>query len=120
MRSSGMLLMVLCTACGQSQAPVAPQAGDDAGDTANCESLTRKATGLYQVAAVDEGLAPNLHTEFVEANVHMVMVDCHAQPKLVISCVASAETVADIESKCLIPLDDSGEVEALQFASHPG
>ena len=45
----------------------------------------------------------------------MVLRDCQSAPDVVIPCVETATDVAEIESSCLIALDDDGEVESRQF-----
>ncbi len=94
-----------------------PQNTDDAGKAVSCDSLRPKVTSLYQQAATDEELPPNLHSEFIESNLHMVMTDCHAAPKAVTPCLTKATTVAMIESQCLAALDEAGEVEGKRFSS---
>lgn len=41
-------------------------------------------------------------------NVHMVMSDCAKDPAHRVPCIASAQTVAELEKQCLIPLDEEG------------
>ena len=80
MRNFGFVAMLLAASCGQSKAPVTPINPSDGGQAVSCEPALAKARVLYAQAAIDEGLAPNLHADFIEANTHMVMVDCQARP----------------------------------------
>ncbi len=115
MRLSLLTAALLSLCCGQSKAPVGPQNTDDAGKATSCDSLRPKVTSLYQQAATNEELPPNLHSEFIQSNLHMVMTDCHAAPKAVTPCLVNASTVAMIEEQCLSALDEAGEVEGKQF-----
>jgi hypothetical protein len=38
----------------------------------------------------------------------MVMVDCAKDPAKVVPCLNSATTIAELEARCLVPLDDEG------------
>ncbi|MCP4445454.1 MAG: hypothetical protein GY811_08945 [Myxococcales bacterium] len=117
MRAAALESVLLLFACGHSKSPVGPQSSDDGGQATSCESLIRRTTEIYERAALDEALVANLHADFVAANLHMVMVDCHAAPASVIACVNAAENAADLENDCLAPLDDSGEVEGTFFST---
>ena len=116
MRNFALLTVLALAACGQSKAPVTPVTSSDGGQGASCDPAAVKAASLYKQAAIDEGLAVNLHTDFVEANVHMVMVDCKSNPESVLRCVAQAANAAAVENSCLAPLDDDGEVEGRYFS----
>ncbi len=117
MRNFGILTALIVASCGQSKAPARPLPHGDGGQVASCEPAAEKAAILYKQAAFDEGLAPNLHADFTEANVHMVMVDCRANPEAVVRCVSKATSVAQLESRCLAPLDDAGEAEGRYFST---
>ncbi len=113
-------VFALLLACGQGKAPVTPvSAGDggSGGDTAACEPATTKAKELYAQAAKTENVAENLVEEFVLANAHMVENDCLVSPESVSRCVLKATSSQEVETKCLRPLDDKGEVEALRFGA---
>jgi len=112
-----MLLLLASVSCGQSKAPVGPGPRDDAAASIECDALVEKTKSLYQAAATQEKLALNLQAEFVEANTHMVMVDCKAAPKTVGPCIAEAASVKQIEEECLAPLDEAGSVEGQQFSN---
>jgi hypothetical protein len=115
MRNFGYLAVLLVASCGQSKAPVTPITANDGGAAVSCDPAATKARALYAQAAIDEGLAANLHADYTEANVHMVVVDCQANPDAVLACVAGAATVTALEGKCLAPLDEAGEVEGRYF-----
>jgi hypothetical protein len=38
----------------------------------------------------------------------MVMNDCAKAPDKVVACINSVSTIAELETKCLRPLDDEG------------
>tara|TARA_R110002096_G_scaffold77896_1_gene183104 strand:+ start:1119 stop:1475 length:357 start_codon:yes stop_codon:yes gene_type:complete len=117
MRNFGFVAMLLAASCGQSKAPVTPINPSDGGQAVSCEPALAKARVLYAQAAIDEGLAPNLHADFIEANTHMVMVDCQASPDSLLACVAAATTVEALEGSCLAPIDEAGEVEGRYFST---
>ena len=117
MRNFGFVAVLFATSCGQSKAPVTPINPSDGGQAVSCEPALAKARVLYAQAALDEGLAPNLHADFIEANTHMVLVDCQSNPDSVLACVASAATAKVLEGSCLAPLDEAGEVEGHHFST---
>lgn len=116
MRAPGVALLVFLGACSQGKSPVGPQYSEDGGSASACESIQETVEAHYERAAIEEEVALNLRPEFVEANVHMVMVDCKANPAAVISCVNAADSAKALETDCLAPLDEAGEVEGKTFS----
>ena len=82
---------------------------------AQCESLMGKIEGLYRQAAVDEGVAANLQTEFVQDLATMVLHDCRTNPEALVPCIQGAEDVRALEAACVLALDDEGTVEGRRF-----
>ena len=73
----------------------------------SCDAAKAKVASLYRVEGLTGKDAKRID-DFVADNVAMVMADCAKQPAKVVPCLASAATVADIETKCLELLDDEG------------
>ena len=113
MRSVAMLLLAVACACpskptstpapGSGSAKVAPPPG---GDITSCDGARGKLEALYRAEA--EQREPKRVDEYVADNTQMVLADCRKAPDRVISCLAAAQTVKDIETKCVAPLDDEG------------
>ena len=89
---------------------------EDGAAAAACESIAETGAAHYEKAAEKERIAEAMRAEFVEANLHMLMVDCRAHPSTVIPCVAAAGSAAQIEEQCLSPLDEAGDVEGKYFS----
>jgi hypothetical protein len=73
---------------------------------AACDSIRAKVEQLYRAEA--QAKEPKRVDEAVADNTTMVMNDCAKAPAKVTACVNAASTVAEIEKKCLIPLDEEG------------
>ena len=116
MGNSLLLSVLALAACGQSQAPLGAPPTDDAGRVLGCEAFADKVSNLYRGAAEAEGIATNLQSDFVTANVHMVLVDCQSAPERLTRCLDQAGSVADLETHCLLPLDEAGTVEGRHFS----
>jgi hypothetical protein len=102
------LALFACVACacpketatpggGSTEAPPAPNA---------CEGIRARAEQLYKAEA--EAKEPKRVAEATADNTRMVMVDCAKAPARVAPCVAAAASVAELEKKCLLPLDPDG------------
>jgi len=78
-----------------------------------CQSIRDKVRSMYQRAQreSDPDMDRPLSEDLLAANVTMVMNDCEAQPDRVVPCVDRAGGAAEIESDCLIPLDEEGAVD---------
>lgn len=77
-----------------------------AGGTSACDGLRPKLERLYRAEA--QVVEPKHVDEAVSDNTTMVLSDCAKAPGKVIACVDTATTIAEIEAKCLRPLDDEG------------
>ncbi len=99
-------LLVLVVACsGGGKTP--PIGGSGSGPApAACEDIRGKVQQLYRAEA--EVKEPKRVDDAVADNTQMVMNDCAKDPTRVSACVQSASTIAEIEAKCLRPLDDEG------------
>jgi len=118
MRTGMALALVLaCLGCPGKSKNKPPTARDGAGAADPCAALASKVEGLYRGASeaptTDAGV--QLANELVAANVHMVLKDCRTDPATFVPCLSKAKSTADIESECLIPLDDEGRVEGRTF-----
>jgi len=118
---SAACLCAFALGCG-SGTKVGHRPADDASDGGppkmNCAGAAAKVEGLYTKAAESEGIAVNLRSAYLSANVHMVRVDCDRDSS-VLPCLLRSKTVAEIESNCLLPLDDEGEAEQREFGQQP-
>ncbi len=72
----------------------------------SCETARPKIEALYRAEA--EVKEPKRVEEAVADNTAMVLADCKKLPDRVVPCLAAAQTLADLESKCLVQLDDEG------------
>jgi hypothetical protein len=70
--------------------------GTGTGNVADCEAVKAHVETLYA------------GSETAADDVAMVMKDCAENPGLVAGCARNAKTAADLEQRCLIPLDDEG------------
>jgi hypothetical protein len=70
--------------------------GTGTGTAADCEAVKPHVEELYAGA------------ETAADDVAMVMKDCAADPGRVAACARDAKTAADLEQRCLIPIDDEG------------
>ncbi len=110
-----LLLLGSCAKGSQPASPVSRDGGET--DVAvSCGAMEHKLKMLYQDSAKDEGVAPNLQSEYISANVHMVMSDCNLSPAVRTTCLQQAKDVQEVESKCLEFLDEQGTVEGYRFA----
>jgi hypothetical protein len=77
-----------------------------------CDDVKPRVEQMYRdEAQVKE---PKRVDEAVADNTAMVMKDCAKDPAQVVPCLASAGTIAELENRCLVQLDDEGtEGEAL-------
>jgi hypothetical protein len=71
-----------------------------------CDAIRPKVEQLYRAEA--EQKEPKRVAEAVADNTAMVMNDCAKAPAKVAACVHGADSVAELEKKCLTPLDDEG------------
>jgi len=110
---SAYLLACACAcvcACSGKHDPTVGGAGAPNGPSAKpagaCEDIRAKVEQLYRAEA--QAKEPKRVDEAVADNTAMVMSDCAKAPAKVAACVTAASTVAELEKKCLAPLDEEG------------
>lgn len=120
MRTLLLLTVVVACACpskptneptGGSQQGSAAGSGGGSGrpgvGLANgCDDVKSRVQGLYRAEA--QQTEPKRVEEAVADNTAMVMADCAKQPQIAVPCIANAATVAELEKRCLVPIDDEG------------
>ncbi len=102
------LVVLVACACPSKQA-AAPAGGSATAAVAHpttCADVRGKIEQLYRADAQQR--EPKRVDEAVADNTQMVMNDCAKDTARVVACVAQAQTVADLEKQCLIPLDQEG------------
>jgi hypothetical protein len=77
--------------------------GSGTGGAVRCEEIKAHVEKLYRAEATGEDI-----DEQVADNTQMVMNDCERKPEAVATCARDATSVADLEQRCLIPLDQEG------------
>lgn len=101
------LLLVIIAACSGQTPPVTGGNGSNTPPVASgCEGIKGKLEQLYRAEA--EAKEPKHVEGAVADNTQMVLNDCAKDPAKVSACVQAASSVAEIESKCVRPLDDEG------------
>ena len=113
------LLAVVC-ACSSTHG-TGPGSGSGPGvgsappveNAKTCDDVKTRVQQMYRdEAQVKE---PKRVDEAVADNTAMVMKDCAKDPAKTVPCLASAGTVAELEKRCLVQLDDEGtEGEAMR------
>jgi len=88
-----------------------PGTSSGTGDPSLCPAIAAHVEDLYRANAERTGMTEGE----VADNVAMVLADCRAQPGRVAPCAQKVTSVVQLESRCLIPLDDVGS-EGLGFA----
>jgi hypothetical protein len=104
MKRIALLALVAC-AC-PSKSSQGPGSGSAAVTGNGCDGIRAKVESLYRTEAQQK--EPKRVDEAVADNTAMVMTDCAKEPDKVAPCVAKAETIAEIEKSCLIPIDEEG------------
>ena len=107
-------MVVLCSCNGNSKSPTTgnPKLGPEA-----CTSARDHIAAVYKAEmppSEDEKQKIRNH-QAVEDNTRMILTDCRTDPTRFVPCIVKAKTVATLEAKCLIPLDDEGRVEGNRF-----
>jgi len=107
------LIVVALVGFGCPGKPPADPAGGAAGSASAgaqrppaCEASRAKVEKLYRAEA--QAREPARIDEAVADNTAMVMNDCAKAPDKVAACIASASTIAELEARCLAPIDDEG------------
>lgn len=90
-----------CASCKNKNDGGGGGSGSNGGAT--CDGIKVHVEELYRAEATGDNI-----DEQVADNTEMVLSDCAAQPDKVAKCAAAAKNVADLESRCLIPLDQEG------------
>ena len=96
--------LLACACSGKGSATVG--GGSGAGAARSCDEIRAKVEQLYRAEA--EAKEPKRVEEAVSDNTTMVMNDCARAPAKVVKCVNAVASVAELEKKCLAPLDDEG------------
>lgn len=94
---------------GCGGAPVEPAgtgATTGSGSASTCDAVRGKVEQLYRDSARGQDAARV--AELVADNTIMVMNDCRQSPQKTATCISTASTSAELEARCLIPLDDEG------------
>ena len=99
------LFVAACACGGGGKKGTGP--GTDAG--ASCDGIKAHVEELYKAVATGD-----LADEEVADNTQMVLNDCARDPAKVAACAAKAKTAADLEARCVSPLDEEGS-EGDQF-----
>jgi hypothetical protein len=98
------LVLVVVVACG---APAKPEPLAPAPERKpHCDSVRDKIAQLYRAEA--QVKEPKRVDDAVADNTHMVLADCEKDPVRAVPCLESSATVAEIEKRCLVPLDLEG------------
>jgi hypothetical protein len=103
------LIVLAALGCGPSKSPAAarPVSVSPGAPTGTaCDGARAKVEQLYRAEA--QAREPKRVDEAVTDNTTMVMNDCVQAPDRVAACLASVDTVAELESRCLVALDDEG------------
>lgn len=88
-------------------------AASSAEEPTGCGALRGRIEALYRADA--EGKEPRRVAEAVADNTAMVLAECAQGPARMIPCVRAVASAAELERRCLAPLDDEGtEAEALR------
>ncbi|MBA2540872.1 MAG: hypothetical protein H0V17_14630 [Deltaproteobacteria bacterium] len=100
--------LVFVVACSGGGVP--PTTGSGSGTppatSGPCEGARAKVEQLYRTEA--EAKEPKHVDGAVADNTQMVMIDCAKEPAKVAACINSISTIAELEAKCLRPIDDEG------------
>lgn len=121
-----VMLMASMLACACSSKPAQPTTGSQgtvgsgvtpppvgASSAKTCADVKPRVEQLYRAEA--QSKEPKRVEDAVADNTAMAMTDCAKNPAVVVPCLAGAGSVADLEKRCLVPLDDEGtEGEALR------
>jgi hypothetical protein len=96
------VIITVLVACSSKPDPIRPTPGD----TTKCGLIKSHVEQLYRAEA--QAKEPKRVDEATADNTAMVLRDCRRAPDRVASCVNAAASVAELEQRCLIPLDDEG------------
>jgi hypothetical protein len=96
-----VLLLALVCGCSGQPAPAAQPTGGSAQQpttATTCDEVKPKVEALYR--AESEVTAAD--------NTTMVMNDCNKDPAQTVPCLVKARSVSELETQCLVQLDDEG------------
>lgn len=99
-----LLILVACS--GKSTPPVTGGGSNPPPTSSACEALRPRVEELYRAEA--QVKEPKRVEGAVADNTQMVLGDCAKDPPRISACVRDAKSVAEIESRCLRPIDDEG------------
>jgi hypothetical protein len=71
-----------------------------------CADVKAKVEQLYRAEA--QAKEPKRVEAAVADNTTMVMNDCNKDPAWYVPCIAQAQSIAELEKNCVVPLDDEG------------
>ena len=100
------LIVIAALGCGSSVPPAGTGSATAAGASTPCDGARAKVEQLYRAEA--QTREPKRVDEAVADNTAMVMHECASAPAKVAACIAGIGTVADLEARCLVALDDEG------------
>lgn len=98
--------IALLVACTGTAATTGHPNGSGSGTASSCDDLRPHVEELYRAEA--KAKEPKRVDEAVADNTAMVLNDCAKAPDKVVACVNAVASVADLERKCLRPLDEEG------------
>jgi hypothetical protein len=112
-----VVLLLACACACPSKSTSKPTTGSGSGSGSaatppaeetitSCEGAKGKLGKLYRAEL--EKKDPKNVDELVADNTAMVLKDCKKAPDRVIPCLIAAQTVKDVETKCVVQLDDEG------------
>lgn len=117
LRVAPLVAGLLLSACACKTKDDTGPGGGGSGSASSCEQIKGHVETLYRaqaeadaaavVAAGKDPVKPEAIDETVADNLAMVMTDCAASAE-VAPCAGKAATLAELEARCLIPLDDEG------------
>jgi hypothetical protein len=107
MKRFALVLLVACACPSKpTTVPTGGSGGAAPGAATTCADVRPKVEQLYRADA--QTREPKRIDEATADNTAMAMADCAKDPAHAVPCLAKAETVADLEKQCLIPLDPEG------------
>lgn len=102
-----LVLLLVATACPSKQGPAGGGVSAGSGSAvATCADAHATVERLYRAEATDADAARR--ETWIADNTAMVLNDCAKDPAKRVPCIQRATSVADLENKCVAPLDDDG------------
>lgn len=109
------LVLLAMSACSSTHAtgPTGSATGSAAANTppvaeraTTCDDVRPRVEAMYRAEA--QAREPKRVDEATADNTTMVMNDCKKDPSKAVPCLATVGTIAELEQRCLIPLDEEG------------